>query len=287
MAYKDYYAVLGVPRSASDDDIKKAYKKLARKYHPDVNKEKGAEDRFKEIGEAYAVLSDPEKRSYYDQFGSGRTPPQPPPGGWQWEGNVDPDQFSDFFRDLFGGGTTFGGIGDLFGRGRTSRRGRDLEATLTLSLEEAYKGGEKIITVQNQRLAVKLPAAMRPGSKIRLAGKGGPGQPAGDLYLEVKLDPRSRFRLEADDVYTTVDVPAPIAVVGGHVRVPTLEGEVELTIPKHTQAGRIFRLKDKGWPRKGGGHGDLYAEVRIVIPAHPSHEEEEHYQKLAEKLRVR
>ncbi|MCL5964998.1 MAG: hypothetical protein M1369_04345, partial [Deinococcus sp.] len=96
-----------------------------------------------------------------------------------------------------------------------------------------------------------------------------------------------RFRLEADDVYTTVDVPAPIAVVGGHVRVPTLEGEVELTIPKHTQAGRIFRLKDKGWPRKGGGHGDLYAEVRIVIPAHPSHEEEEHYQKLAEKLRVR
>ncbi len=285
MDYKDYYAILGVPRSASQDEIKRAYRKLARQYHPDVNKDPGAEEKFKEIGEAYAVLSDPEKRKVYDQYGTAKAPPPPPPGGWHVEGS--PEDFSDFFQTLFGGG-----LGDLFGVGsrrsaRGPRRGRDYQAEITLPLEVAYHGGQQTMQIGDERLSVNIPAGVRPGQRIRLPGKGAAGNPPGDLYLTVRLQPSPTFRLQGDDVYTTVEVPAPLAVVGGKVKVPTLDGFVELTIPPRTQAGRKLRLRGKGWPKKGGGRGDQYAEVKIVIPQHPSHEEERLYRELAELLKKR
>ncbi|MBI5812150.1 MAG: DnaJ domain-containing protein [Meiothermus silvanus] len=293
MAYKDYYATLGVSKNASQDEIKKAFKKLARKYHPDVNKDPGAEEKFKEINEAYTVLSDPEKRQFYDRYGSEAASAgwQGPPPGGTWSGTVpgaNVGDFSDFFQQLFGnlgGRGGVGGFGDLFGSvGRQARARQDLEAELSLPLEDAYRGGEKILTIDGERLSVRIPAGVRDGQRIRLAGKGRQG---GDLYLTVRLEPSRNFRLEGDDVYVTVDVPAPLAVVGGTVRVPTLDGPVELTLPKHTQAGRKLRLKGKGWPRREGGRGDQYAEVRITIPTHPTPEEERLYRQLAELLKVR
>jgi len=293
MAYKDYYKILGVSKNASEDEIKKAFKKLARKYHPDVSKEPGAEEKFKEINEAYTVLSDPEKRRYYDTYGTaagsaGWQGPPPGQGGFGgFSGNVG--DFSDFFQQLFGnlGGTGvqggFAGFGDLFEqaprRGRGSRVASDLEAELPLGLEEAYRGGEKTISIGSERLTVRIPAGVRDGQKIRLAGKGRAG---GDLYLHVKLQSRPDMRLEGDDIYTVVEVPAPIAVVGGKVRVKTLDGPVEITIPKRTQTGRKLRLAGKGWPRKDKSRGDQYAEVRVTIPTHPSPEEERLYAQLAE-----
>lgn len=295
MAYKDYYATLGVSKNASQDEIKKAFKKLARKYHPDVNKDPTAEEKFKEINEAYTVLSDPEKRQFYDQYGNEAASAgwQGPPPGGTWSSNIPGatvGDFSDFFQQLFGnlggrGGS--GGFGDFFGNvGRQARayQRQDAEAELALSLEDAYHGGEKILTIDGERLSVRIPAGVRDGQRIRLAGKGRQG---GDLYLTVRLEPSRGFRLEGDDVYVTVDVPAPIAVVGGTVRVPTLDGPVELTIPKHTQAGRKLRLKGKGWPRRGGERGDQYAEIRVVIPTHPTPEEERLYQQLAELLKAK
>lgn len=286
MAYKDYYAILGVSKNASTDEIKKAFKKLARKYHPDVNKDPGAEERFKEINEAYTVLSDPEKRQFYDRYGSdpGQARWQGPPPG---QGNFG--DFSDFFQQLFGNFGNFGGFEELFGGARSGARGRvserrDLEAELVLSLEEAYRGGEKLISVGNERLTVRIPPGVREGQKIRLVGKGRAG---GDLYLSVRLQPNPTLRLEGDDIYVSAEVPAPVAVVGGSVRVPTLDGPVELHIPKHSQTGRRLRLKGKGWPRKDGSRGDQYVELRLVVPTHPSPEEERLYQQLAELLKAK
>ncbi|GIW30461.1 MAG: chaperone protein DnaJ 2 [Meiothermus sp.] len=291
MAYKDYYKILGVSRNASEDEIKKAFKKLARKYHPDVSKEPGAEEKFKEINEAYTVLSDPEKRRYYDTYGAaagsaGWQGPPPGQGGFGgFTGNVG--DFSDFFQQLFGGRGGFGGLGDLFEQtpGRGARRvAGDLEAELPLSLEEAYRGGEKTISIGSERLTVRIPPGVREGQKIRLAGKGRAG---GDMYLHVKLQSRPEMRLEGDDIYTVVEVPAPIAVVGGKVRVQTLDGPVEITIPRRTHAGRKLRLAGKGWPRKDKSRGDQYAEVRVTIPTNPSPEEERLYAQLAELIKVR
>ncbi len=291
MAYKDYYKILGVSKNATEDEIKRAFKKLARKYHPDVSKEPGAEEKFKEINEAYTVLSDPEKRRYYDTYGAaagsaGWQGPPPGQGGFGgFTGNVG--DFSDFFQQLFGGRGGFGGLGDLFEQvpSRGARRvAGDLEAELPLSLEEAYRGGEKTISIGSERLTVRIPPGVREGQKIRLAGKGRAG---GDLYLHVKLQSRPEMRLEGDDIYTVVEVPAPIAVVGGKVRVQTLDGPVEITIPKRTQAGRKLRLAGKGWPRKDKSRGDQYAEVRVTIPTNPSPEEERLYAQLAELIKVR
>jgi len=295
MAYKDYYATLGVSKNASDDEIKKAFKKLARKHHPDVSKDPGAEEKFKEINEAYTVLSDPEKRRFYDQYGSAagdRNWQGPPPGAGDFggvSGNVG--DFSDFFQSLFGnlggrGGVGgFGGLEDLFGQAtRGQRRGADLEAELPLSLEEAYRGGEKTVSIGNERLTVRIPAGVREGQKIRLAGKGRSG---GDLYLLVRVQNRGDIRLEGDDIYVTAEVPAPVAVVGGSARVQTLDGAVNLNIPKGTQGGRKLRLKGKGWPRKDGSRGDQYAEIRLTIPKSPSHEEEKLYAHLADLLKVK
>ncbi|RDI94719.1 molecular chaperone DnaJ [Meiothermus sp. QL-1] len=287
MAYKDYYKILGVSKNATEEEIKRAFKRLARKYHPDVNKEPGAEERFKEINEAYTVLSDPEKRRIYDTYGERVGSGQwysPPPGQGSFVGNVG--DFSDFFQQLFGWGgrSPAGGfvdLEDLFGA--VPRRGASLEAELPLSLEEAYRGGEKTVAIGRERLTVRIPPGVREGQKIRLAGKG---QVGGDLYLVVRLQPQPDMRLEGDDLYTVVEVPAPIAVVGGKVRVGTLDGPVELTIPKRTQTGRKLRLAGKGWPRRDGTRGDQYAEVRVVIPTHPSPEEERLYAELAGLLRA-
>jgi curved DNA-binding protein len=296
MAYKDYYATLGVPKNASEEEIKKAFKKLARKHHPDVSKDPGAEERFKEINEAYTVLSDPEKRRFYDQYGSeaaNRNWQGPPPGAGDFggfSGNVG--DFSEFFQSLFGnlggrGGTGgFGGFEDLFGQAtrQQPRRGADLEAELPLSLEEAYRGGEKTVAIGGERLTVRIPAGVREGQKIRLAGKGRAG---GDLYLLVRVQSRGDMRLEGDDIYVSAEVPAPVAVVGGSARVQTLDGAVNLNIPKGTQGGRRLRLKGKGWPRKDGTRGDQYAEIRLTVPTHPSPEEEKLYGQLAELLKVK
>ena len=271
---KDYYAILGVPRNATQEEIKRAYKRLARQYHPDVNKSPEAEERFKEINEAYAVLSDPEKRKVYDTYGTATPPPPPPPGGYDFSG-FDVEDFSDFFQELFGGGL-FGSMGR-----RRPRRGRDLRAELPLSLEEAFRGGEKVVEVGGRRVSVRIPPGVQDGSTIRLAGLGGPGEPPGDLLLTVRLLPHPVFRLEGQDLYATLDVPAPIAVVGGKVRAPTLEGPVEVTIPPRTQTGRKLRLKGKGFPGPHG-RGDLYLEVRVVIPEHLSPEEEALWRKLKE-----
>jgi curved DNA-binding protein len=293
MTYKDYYKILGVSKNASDDEIKKAFKKLARKYHPDVNKEPGAEDRFKEINEAYTVLSDAEKRRFYDTYGTTAGSGHwqgPPPGQGGFGGFTgSAGDFSDFFQQLFGNfaGRGGGGFSDLFSDAtRQSQRwvGGDLEAELPLALEDAYRGGEKTISIGSERITVRIPAGVREGQKIRLAGKGRAG---GDLYLHVKLQSRPDMRLEGDDLYTVVEVPAPIAVLGGKVRVQTLDGPVEISIPKHTQAGRKLRLAGKGWPRKDKSRGDQYAELRVTIPTHPSPEEERLYAELAELLKVR
>ncbi len=268
---KDYYAILGVPRNASQEEIKRAYKRLARQYHPDVNKSPEAEERFKEINEAYAVLSDPEKRRIYDTYGTTQPPPPPPPGGWDFEG-FEVEDFSDFFQELFG-----------FGRRPRSRR--DVRAELALSLEEALRGGPRLIQVGGQSLTVQIPPGVEDGALLRIPGLGA-GKPPGDLVLRVRLLPHPIFRREGRDLYTTLDVPAPIAVVGGRVRGPTLEGPVEVTVPPRTQAGRKLRLKGKGYGPPGG-RGDLYYEVRITIPERLTPEEEALWKRLAEVQHAR
>jgi curved DNA-binding protein len=274
---KDYYAILGVPRNATQEEIKRAYKRLARQYHPDVNKSPEAEEKFKEINEAYAVLSDPEKRKIYDTYGTTTPPPPPPPGGYDFSG-FDVEDFSDFFQELFGGG--------LFGRSRRPRRGRDVRAELPLTLEEAFHGGERVLEVGGKRVSVRIPPGVQDGATLRVPGMGGPGDPSGDLLLTVRLLPHPHFRLEGQDLYATLDVPAPIAVVGGKVRAMTLEGPVEVTVPPRTQAGRKLRLKGKGFPGPTG-RGDLYLEVRITIPERLTPEEEALWKKLAEAYYAR
>ncbi|KEF34891.1 MULTISPECIES: DnaJ C-terminal domain-containing protein [Deinococcus] len=296
MAYKDYYNVLGVTRGASDADIKSAYRKLAKQYHPDKNQgdEKAAE-RFKEIGEAYAVLSDPEKRKLYDQFGhTGQVPP-----GYGDAGNFtgdfagfDPSQFSDFFQGLFGmggrrggfqGGSFQGGavnLEDLLG-GIGGTQGRrfvqNVEGELQVTLQEAFTGSDEVINVDGKRLALRVPAGTRDGARLRLAGQA-PG--GGDVLLTIRVLEDARFDLEGDDLLTTVDVPAPVAALGGSVTVPTLGGNVTLTVPPGSSGGRRMRLRGQGWPRRDGTRGDLYVRLNLTVPRDLTDEERELYRKL-------
>ncbi|HEX2864720.1 MAG TPA: DnaJ C-terminal domain-containing protein [Deinococcales bacterium] len=296
--YKDYYKILGVPRDASQDDIKKAYRKLARTHHPDRNKGKPeAEARFKEINEANAVLSDAEKRQVYDLYGTDQAPPSPPPGGWTGGGmgGMEGADFSDFFQTLFGGGgfrgastaggNPFGGnfqdlLGNRGGRGGGFRPAPpDAEGVLTLSLEEAFQGTTRTVQVENRRLDVKVPAGARDGMKLRLTGQA-PG--GGNVLLTLQVQPSGSFHLDGDDVRVTATVPAPVAVVGGKVKVKTLTGPVELSIPAHTRGGRVLRLRGQGWPRKDGTRGDELVELRLSVPEHPTPEQEDLYRQLAE-----
>ncbi|HEY7215605.1 MAG TPA: DnaJ C-terminal domain-containing protein [Thermoanaerobaculia bacterium] len=315
MDYKDYYATLGVKKDASQEEIQKAYRKLARKYHPDVNKDPKAEVKFKEIGEAYEVLKDSEKRQKYDQFGSAwknaRQTGAPPPG---WEnvhfdfgdgggfdfrgfgGGGGGEGFSDFFEMLFGGGGPGGarrrgpaGFGGDSGFG--PQAGGNTEATLPLALEEAVQGGQREITItdpntgQRRTLSVRIPAGVRSGQKIRLAGQGSPGfggAAAGDLLLKVEIQPDPRFRVEGSDIHTTVAVSPWAAALGGEAEVETPTGPVRVKIPPGSSSGRKIRLRGRGLTQAGGEKGDLLAEIRIVVPERLSERERELYEQLAE-----
>lgn len=292
-AYKDYYQTLGVPKTATQDDIRKAFRKLAAKHHPDRNPDDAAaEETFKEINEAYTVLSDEEKRKFYDQYGS--TDGQPPfaGGAGGFSGNINPEDlgdFSDFFQTLFGGNLRGGGVrfstgrrtagADPFG-GFTQRSiPRDVEGSVTVGLEAAYRGDTTTIEVDGRRIEVTIPKGTKDGSRIRLRGQA-PG--GGDLYLTIRLEEHPRFSIEGDNVRVLVDVPDYRAVLGGPVRVPTLSGEVEMTLPKGTQTGRVLRLRGQGWIKRDGTRGDELAEVRVNIPQTPSEAQLELYEKLAE-----
>jgi curved DNA-binding protein len=314
--YKDYYATLGVKKDAGQEEIQKAYRKLARKYHPDVNKDPKAEIKFKEIGEAYEVLKDPEKRQKYDQFGSAwnraRQTGAPPPG---WEnihfdfgqggGGFDfgdlggmgggGERFSSFFEMLFGGAGPGGrrGAGAAgpagFG-GFGPQAGGNTEATLPLTLEEALQGGTREISItdpntgQRRNLSVKIPAGVRSGQKIRLAGQGGPGLgggTSGDLLLKVEIQPDPRFRVEGSDIHTTVAVSPWEAALGGEAEVETPTGPVRVRIPAGSSSGRKIRLRGRGLSQAGGEKGDLLAEIRIMVPERLTDRERELYEQLA------
>lgn len=291
--FKDYYEVLGVPRDASQDDIRRAYRKLAREYHPDLNRESDAEERFKELGEAYEVLSDPDKRGRYDRLGS------------QWRAQErttgSGENFEDFFdRQGFGGGDVRFDFGDggfseffdrLFGDGagvRTSGplRGLDREALLELSLEDAVAGGRRRLSMADGRsVEVNFPAGVREGQLIRLAGQGAPGRdggPSGDLYLRVRLKPHRTFRRRGDDLDVDLSVAPWEAALGATVPVPTLTGTARVRVPEGSSSGRRLRLRGRGLPKQGGGHGDLHAIVKITVPKHLSDEERDLFEKLAE-----
>ncbi|MBD8526723.1 DnaJ C-terminal domain-containing protein [Pseudomarimonas arenosa] len=298
MEFKDYYQVLGVERSASQDDIKRAYRRLARKFHPDVSKEAEAEARFKAVGEAYEVLKDPDKRAAYDQLGDRWQSGQdfhPPPdwgagferGGYDGGGaeGVDQAAYSDFFESLFGQHA------DL--RGGRTPRGRDHHATIEIPLRDAYQGGTRSLSlrmpkldehgrlqVQQHRLEVSIPKGVRAGQVMRLAGQGGSlgGQP-GDLYLEISFAPDPRYRVELRDVYLRLPLAPWEAALGATVTLPTPNGRFELKIPPGSQSGRKLRLKGQGIP--GEPAGDLYAELAITLPNADDEQQRRAYEALS------
>jgi len=294
-SYKDYYQTLGVSKDASKDDIRRAFRKLAAKHHPDRNPDDaGAEERFKEINEAYTVLSDEEKRRFYDQYGSTDSVPPFQPGatgGASYHRTVSPEEFgdfSDFFQSLFGGfggvrggfTTEFGGAtGQPYGAQRVSSAPAAAEARLDVGLLDAFRGGPTNIRVGGKSLEVTLPKGVKDGARLRLKGQAPSG---GDLILQVRHLPHPTFRLDRDDVRVTVRVPAPLAAVGGPLRVPTLEGEVEMTLPAGSSSGRVLRLRGQGWPKADGSRGDELAEVRLTVPEELSSEQEQLYKQLLE-----
>ncbi len=298
MQFKDYYKTLGVEPGASAEDIKRAYRKLARKYHPDVSKETNAEARFKEIGEAYEALKDPEKRAQYDQVRqSGWRQGQefrPPPGWGQgqsqsWQTGTDGQGFSgfsDFFESLFGGlGASGFGNGRRQGGARMRARGRDVNASVEIDLKTAYAGGVQRLNLGgsggSRSLNVSIPAGVTEGRQIRLSGQGEPGMgggEAGDLYLEVHLRPHRLFEVHGRDVHLTVPVAPWEAALGKRLAVPTLGGQVEIDIPAGSSSGKRLRLKGRGLP--GQPPGDQYVILKVVVPAAGSARARELYQAL-------
>jgi curved DNA-binding protein len=290
--FKEYYQLLGVPRTATDKEIRSAYRKLARKHHPDVNPgDKEAEARFKEINEAHEVLSDPEKRKRYDALGPNWRQPAPGPGpgpggpGYQYRtasaedledlfGSQEP--YSDFFYDVFGRGAR---------RPTGPRRGEDLAAQVDVTLEEAFAGATRQLDLGDRRLEARIPPGVDTGSRVRLSGQGGPGLnggPAGDLYLVVSVRPHHRFRREGDDLHVRVEAPFTTLALGGEAEVPTLTGRVMLRVPPGSADGRQFRLTGQGMPRSGqSGRGDLFAELHTAVPSSLSARERELLEQLA------
>jgi DnaJ-class molecular chaperone len=331
MEYKDYYKILGVDRKASEKEIKSAYRKLARKYHPDVNPgDKTAEARFKEINEAQAVLTDPEKRKKYDTLGPDwekrfRTGYSPGTTYTNRTGGATTADFSDFFETLFGGrgaAQQSGGgfdFGSIFGRGRTRaeagpQRGADIEQPVEITLQEAFRGVERAFTVQSpqtcptckgsglvkdelcptcggmgsiphsKRLDVKIPAGVREGSRVRVAGEGSPsvsGGPHGDLFLVIHVRPDPAFVREGDDLQTEVTVPMTRMVLGGEITVPTLDGTLTVRVPPSSQNGRRLRLGGQGMPAlRGGKRGDLYVKLNASLPTALNETQRELFQQL-------
>ena len=307
MKYQDYYGTLGVSREASQHDIKRAYRKLAHKYHPDVSKESDAEARFKDVGEAYEALKNPERRAAYDDLGrywhSGDE--FSPPPGWGQEfrfgqgGHRGSADFSDFFASIFGSNAgSPSGFGPR-GRSRTRRRrGADSEVTLRLSLEEAYAGGERYIELTSQggpnsgrtngsrKIKVKIPAGIYAGQKIRLSGQGEQATDprfGGDLYLKIDFVAHRFFRIDDRDVYLDLPITPWEAALGAAVKVPTLAGEVELRIPAGSQSGRKLRLKGKGLGRSGK-RGDQFVALQIMTPAALGDAAKEVYRNMEKEL---
>jgi len=311
MDYKDYYKTLGVDKGATEKEIKKAFRRLARQYHPDVNPDDPqAEEHFKEINEAYEVLSDPEKRRKYEQLGADWQRWQRTgggPGDFDWSrwtagqpgegvhvrygtpedledlfGGGSP--FSDFFSQIFGGtggGTRAGG----FEYQVRAQRGQDYEQPVEITLQEAYHGTSRVLQKNGQRLEVKIPAGAKNGTRVRMSGEGGlgaAGGPAGDLYLRVTVLPDSHFERRGDDLHTTLTTDLYTMVLGGEVRVPTMAGEVVLTIPSGTQNGRTFRLRGKGMPRlrQADEQGDLYARIEVQLPTGLTAQQRELFEEL-------
>lgn len=290
MDYKDYYKILGVQRNADQKQIKKAYRNLARKYHPDTNQgNEQAAERFKEINEAYEVLGDPDKRSKYDQFGQNWQAYQQAGsnGGFNWAGGQNVRYqtaenledifggnggFSDFFESLFGGSSGF--------QGATSRpqRGTDIEYPVKVTLKEAHLGSTRTLSKDGRQLQVKIPQGVKTGSKIRIAGEGQPGigtSQAGDLFLVIEVEDDKRFKRQGDNLVVEFDLPLYTALLGGTVDIPTLGSTVQLTIPPETQNGSRFRLRGKGMPKlkKPSEYGDLFAVASIQLPTDLKDEE--------------
>ncbi len=308
MEYKDYYKIMGVAKDATQNEIKRAYRKLARKYHPDVSKEKNAEERFKELGEAYEVLKDPEKRTAYDQLGAnwkaGQQGFQPPPDwdagfefhGDSFTGGSGASGFSDFFESLFGqaGG---GGFQPGTAGGRSHQmRGQDSHAKVFIDLEDAYQGASRGLTLQStimgadgrpqikpRTLNVKIPKGVKAGQNIRLKGQGSPGMGggnAGDLYLEIEFNPHSIYKVDGADVSLELPIAPWEAALGGKIKVPTPSGMIDLKIPPAVSSGKKMRLKGRGIPAKQPG--DFYVTLMIVLPESLSEKEKALYQELQE-----
>ena len=315
MEFKDYYATLGVAKTASEADIKKAYRKLAREFHPDLNPgDKKAEARFKEINEANEVLGDTDKRKKYDELGSnwrayeqagqapggGRPYPGGGPGGAGGYRTMTPDEveaafggqaaFSDFFNTFFTGGAQEPGRGR--GGRQRSTRGQDVEQPVDLTLEEAFAGTSRRVVLAREggdrSFEVRIPAGVKDGARIRAAGEGGQGArggKAGDLFLSIRLQPHARFERKGQDLHQRVDVPVTTAVLGGEVSVPTLTGSpVRLKVPPMTAQGRTFRLRGHGMPTVGNAEerGDMYITAQLQIPAQLSDDARVHYEALRE-----
>ena len=307
--FRDYYETLGVSKTASEDEIRSAFRKLARKYHPDVAKDKKtAEEKFKQINEAYEVLSDPEKRRKYDQLGEHWNQPggfQPPPqwggeqpGGFRWGGGQDGGVefefggtgFSDFFEAFFGGGrgrSAFGGFGQ---RDVMAERGHDVEADIMVTLEEALHGSTRQVSLRRggskktETYQVKIPRGVREGQRIRLAGQGEAGErggKSGDLFLRVRLARHPDFSVEGSDLVHEVKIAPWQAVLGDQLIVPTLEGNARLKLPPGTQGGQRFRLRERGLPGVSGQRGDLYVVVQIALPKKLTEREREIWEQLA------
>jgi curved DNA-binding protein len=296
MEYKDYYKTLGVARTATPEEIKRAYRKLAREFHPDKNKSKGAEDKFKEINEANEVLSDAEKRKAYDTLGANWKNGQQfsPPPGWEsmFGGRAGPRRagargarsgdfggaggagFSDFFSSMFGGGASFGGdFEDMHGGAQDTR------ARLSISLEDSYQGAQRQISLGGRTLSVRIPKGVTAGQTIRLAQQG---QHGGDLLLEIDFAPHAQFKVDGRDVQATVNLAPWEAALGAKVPVPTLGGTVELSVPAGTQSGKKMRLKGRGLP--GTTPGDQFVTFQIVTPAPRSEDESGFYRDMAKRF---
>jgi curved DNA-binding protein len=284
--FRDYYEVLGVPRTATADEVKKAYRKLARKHHPDlqpVAERAKASERFKEINEANEVLSDPEKRAKYDALGAdwkGGMDFTPPPGAGRGAGSVrEWEGFSDFFASIFGqspGRAGARGVG-------ITMPGSDVEAELPVTLEEVLRGGRRRITLDGRTLDVTVPAGLRDGTVLRLPGEGDRGVgggPPGDVYLHVRRVPHPRWRSAGDDLEMDLPLWPWQAVLGSEVKIDTPDGPLSLKVPPGTQGGRRLRLRGRGLPRGRGERGDLHAAVRIVVPERPNAEEQKAYEAL-------